>query len=86
MSLGGFIQAINPLSEKVPDQVKKMRMSKCNSCQFLKPGTGSCGTLLLGDTVQFNFMTVKLCGCVVSLKTEVPSERCPISKWLEYTR
>lgn len=83
MSLLGTIL---PGKFKVPPQIKQWRMAQCNACHFLKKSTRSCGTLLLGDTVQHNFMPITLCGCLVNEKTELPGERCPAGKWLEYTK
>lgn len=77
---------ILPNRFRVPPEVKKTRMARCNACPYLKPNTRSCGTLLVGDKVMHNFMPIQLCGCLVNEKTELPGERCPAGKWLEHNR
>lgn len=79
-----FLGTVLPNSWKVPPAVKQKRMQACLNCEFLENGK-TCGPFLTGKAVQYNFMPVKLCGCLVNEKTELPSERCPLPKWTEYT-
>lgn len=67
----------------VPPEVKKQRMQKCDSCEHKVKLTGSCGTLILGGTVNHNGFPVNLCGCIVSEKTELKNQSCPLGKWNE---
>lgn len=73
-----------PFLNKVPSHVKQTRKEICKACPYLKNGI-TCGTLLFGGTVIHNGFPVNLCGCIINEKTELPGERCPLAKWLEYT-
>lgn len=74
----------------VPPKVRDERLSICRDCKFYKPKTGSCGTLVIGNTViEENAVThykakIKLCGCRMKWKTKYKFARCPAGKWHEY--
>lgn len=74
-----------PFVKKVPPGIKSMRIGICQACPHLKSGK-TCGTFLFGGTVLHNGFPVNLCGCIVNEKTELPGERCPLAKWLEYNQ
>jgi hypothetical protein len=59
---------LDEMEIKVPDEVQKMRMDICLSCEKLYKPTTSC----------------KLCGCFMSVKTYMPQQKCPIDKWQKY--
>jgi hypothetical protein len=74
----------------VQPQVAAQRMKICRSCKWFKPETGSCGTLILGNTVEAdakeNTVThyrkkIRLCGCVMKVKTKLLTSECPAGKW-----
>ena len=61
---------------------QKARMDICRSCDHYKEDTRSCGTLIVGDYVNVGKKRrVKLCGCVMPLKTKFKVSSCPLKKW-----
>ena len=57
------------------------RLATCHACEFFKPNTGSCGTLLNRDEVVYNGEKYNLCGCVVKMKAWSALHSCPVDKW-----
>jgi hypothetical protein len=62
-------------------------LSICQKCKFFKASTASCGTLIIGQTVDLeeNNVThykekIKLCGCVMPVKTKFRFASCPAHK------
>lgn len=73
----------------VPPAVFNERIKTCKACKFFKASTGSCGTLIIGETVQPETVThyrnkIKLCGCVMKWKAKYRFSSCPASKWQPY--
>jgi hypothetical protein len=62
------------------------RVKTCETCQYFKPSTGSCGTLILGDTVTHNGEPYKLCGCKIKAKAWLAFASCPLDKWQQKDR
>lgn len=67
------------------------RLKVCQDCKFFKKSTGSCGTLIIGQTVELeeNKVThykakIKLCGCKMRWKAKYPFASCPAGKWNAY--
>jgi hypothetical protein len=58
------------------------RLTVCRSCEFYKSSTKSCGTLLIGDAVEYKGEVIELCGCVMPIKTKFPFAKCPANKWV----
>jgi hypothetical protein len=56
---------INPNIEKLPEEFSNARLEICKACPELIKVSGQC----------------KKCGCVMSLKTQLPHATCPIGKW-----
>lgn len=46
-------------------QKRKQRLEICNSCDFFNKQTSECSR----------------CGCIMSIKTNLPEASCPIGKW-----
>ena len=72
----------------VPLQIQRERLNICKTCKFFKPITQSCGTLLIGgevdpeeNSVTFYREKIKLCGCVMPIKTKFRFTSCPAHKW-----
>ncbi len=65
----------------VPPKIFNERLDTCKACKFFKPQTGSCGTLILGDTVTHYRNKIKLCGCVMKWKAKYRLSSCPAGKW-----
>ena len=68
--------------------IQRERLSICQKCKFFKASTASCGTLIIGQTVDLeeNNVThykekIKLCGCVMPVKTKFRFASCPARKW-----
>lgn len=60
----------------VPDEVKKTRLSICETCEFRKVLSKKNWDLVLVDTPA-----CKKCGCILNWKTSFKREQCPIGKW-----
>ena len=76
------------LNFNVPLHIQRERLNTCKKCKFFKPLTSSCGTLIIGETVdpEENSVThykekIKLCGCVMPVKTKFRFASCPAHKW-----
>lgn len=72
----------------VPHSIKIERLNICKKCKFYQPTFGTCGTPLIGGTVEpeENNVTyykekIKLCGCLMELKTKFRFTSCPANKW-----
>ena len=76
----------------VSSTIQADRITICKGCKYYKPLTRSCGTLLIGgsvdeaDVIKANKVThykrkVRLCGCVMTVKTKYTWASCPIGKW-----
>jgi hypothetical protein len=76
------------LNFNVPLHIQRERLAICKKCKFFKPLTQSCGTLIVGNTVdpEENSVTyykekIKLCGCIMPIKTMFRFASCPAHKW-----
>jgi len=76
------------LNFNVPLHIQRERLNTCKKCKFFKPLTASCGTLLIGGTVDpdENSVTyykekIKLCGCIMPLKVKFRFTSCPAGRW-----
>ena len=71
----------------VPPAIRDHRIKTCQECKYYKKTTMSCGTLIIGDSVpeenEFNYRKkkVRLCGCVMPVKTKLAFAKCPLNKW-----
>ena len=60
------------------------RLKVCHDCDHHRDfmaGTITCGTFILGDVVKINNREIKLCGCVMDIKTQLEKSTCPLNKW-----
>lgn len=69
-----------------PRKEREERMSICRSCEYYKEETRSCGTLIMGDDLGElvdvgKKRKVRLCGCIMPLKTKFKIASCPLKKW-----
>lgn len=60
---------------------KSRRLSICQKCEFFKPSTQSCGTLVVGERIVYKGLKAKLCGCVMPIKASLKTASCPVGKW-----
>ena len=59
-----------------PEEVKKERMDICLKCEYLyKSPTGNA-----------NFNRCMSCGCNLNSKVSISSAKCPVNKWMPYTK
>lgn len=71
----------------VPPAIRDSRMKTCQECKHYRKTTMSCGTLIVGNTVpeenEFSYRKkkVRLCGCVMPVKTKLIFAKCPLNKW-----
>lgn len=69
-------------------KTREERMSICKGCEHYNEITRSCGTLVLGDdlgelvSVKGKKRKVRLCGCVMPMKTKFKTASCPLKKWV----
>ena len=68
-----------------PLHIINERKRICNACKFYKAEYGTCGTPIIGETVTYYKEKVKLCGCIMSLKTKFRFTSCPAHKWHSYS-
>ena len=60
-----ILDALNPMTKNVTEDVHNARMDICRSCPELIKLTTQC----------------KKCGCFMNLKTKIEAAKCPIGKW-----
>ena len=69
----------------VKDKEKQRRLEICKACKYYKEETKTCGTFRVlkpeGDVITYRKKKVKLCGCIMPLKTKFKGVSCPINKW-----
>lgn len=56
------------MSEDRVQEIKELRLKRleiCNSCEFFRKEDTGC----------------LMCGCIMSVKTNLPDTKCPIGKW-----
>lgn len=53
------------LKNKVEDSIQEFRYNICQNCEKLYKPTDTC----------------KVCGCFMKIKTWMPKQACPLSKW-----
>jgi hypothetical protein len=82
----------------VPPKVQTERLSICHNCPHFRKATGSCGTLILGNSLTREEMSKAmqentiirnrskkiLCGCIMRIKTRLILAECPLGKWGKY--
>lgn len=62
----------------------QQRLNVCHDCEHHRPfmaGAITCGTFIVGDVVKIDNTKVKLCGCVMDIKTQLANSKCPLNKW-----
>jgi hypothetical protein len=76
------------LNFNAPLHIQRERLATCKKCKFYQPTFGTCGTPLIGGTVEpeENNVTyykekIKLCGCFMDVKTKFRFTSCPANKW-----
>lgn len=57
------------------------RLEQCRRCDYFKATTLSCGTFIVGDDVEHNGKTIRLCGCFMPVKVKFGFAKCPAEKW-----
>jgi len=63
-------------------QKRSNRLHICKECEHFIPLTKSCGTLGIGSEIKDeNGEVVKLCGCIMPIKTRLKIASCPLKKW-----
>mgnify|MGYP003131610003 CR=1 FL=1 len=66
----------------ISTQKRANRLEICRNCEHYIDLTRSCGTLGIGSEVKDeNDESVKLCGCVMPIKTRLKIASCPLKKW-----
>ena len=56
------------MSEDLVEKIKELRKERldiCNSCEFFNKESTACA----------------MCGCIMSIKTNLVDTKCPIGKW-----
>ena len=57
------------------------RLDTCRACKHYVSGTRSCGPLIVGKVVKHRRNNVKLCGCIMDVKSRLAVASCPIGRW-----
>jgi hypothetical protein len=65
----------------IESEIADTRLEICRACKHFVKKTASCGTLILGKTIQHKKKKIKLCGCAMPIKTKLKIASCPIGKW-----
>lgn len=66
----------------------EQRFLACERCAFKKKWFGhvlTCGEPVIGEVILHNGEEVKLCGCVMAIKTKIETAKCPINNWTNDT-
>jgi iron-sulfur cluster repair protein YtfE (RIC family) len=64
----------------VNSALKQQRMEICKSCEHFTNKT-TCGTPVIGNEVIVNGEVLHTCGCIMTVKTSLSAEHCPLGKW-----
>lgn len=56
------------------------RKSICEGCEFFSDKR-TCGTLVIGNRVEYKGREYKLCGCFMDAKIKLRAGSCPLGKW-----
>lgn len=65
-------------AEPVTEQALQIRRDRCARCDY---ATATRATTIAGYRVLSPASRCKLCKCLISAKTKLRSERCPIGQW-----
>lgn len=65
----------------VSAQKRAQRLDICRKCKHFRTTTKSCGTLGFGTKITDGKNTMKLCGCVMTIKARLKTSDCPLGKW-----
>jgi hypothetical protein len=66
---------------KVSPEIQALRIRTCEGCPFMNLKSRSCGTYLMGGTVDYMGQKMELCGCNLDDKTTYEDDGCPLYKW-----
>ena len=64
----------------VNSQLKQERLEICKGCEHYS-SVGTCGTPVIGNEVEVSGEVLHTCGCIMTVKTSLASEHCPLGKW-----
>ena len=65
-------------------QKRSDRLEICKGCEHYRSATKSCGTLGIGTWITDGKKKMKLCGCIMPIKTTLRIASCPLNKWTRY--
>lgn len=57
------------------------RISICEACEHFRPKSRTCGKPVVGQRIEHNGETKRLCGCFMDAKTKLKFGSCPLEKW-----
>lgn len=60
------------------------RFETCKRCTFSKRlllDIVTCGTPVTGEVITVEGKDIKLCGCIMKLKSKLPDAKCPLKLW-----
>ena len=69
------------MSWTVTKERQKKRISICESCEHFRDKTRTCGKPVIGEKIEHNGETKKLCGCFMDYKTKLKFGSCPLELW-----
>lgn len=65
----------------VSKERQNKRISICESCNHFRVKTRTCGKPVIGERIQHNGETKRLCGCFMDAKTKLKFGSCPLDLW-----
>ena len=60
---------------------QKKRISICEACEHFRPKTRTCGKPVVGQRIEHNGESKRLCGCFMDAKTKLKFGSCPLGLW-----
>jgi hypothetical protein len=66
---------------------RNQRLEICKACPHYIESTRTCGPLIIGEDqgelvkIDGRKRKVRLCGCIMPVKTRLKTSKCPLGKW-----
>tara|TARA_R110002167_G_scaffold78666_6_gene217494 strand:+ start:4027 stop:4467 length:441 start_codon:yes stop_codon:yes gene_type:complete len=65
----------------VSGTTKAERLAICRACEHFVSATESCGPLIIGKEIEHRGEALRLCGCIMPIKTALRVGSCPLGRW-----
>lgn len=57
------------------------RISICEACEHFRPKSRTCGKPVVGQRIEHNGESKRLCGCFMDAKSKLKFGSCPLGLW-----